>query len=85
MSHAYNVNIRKRMEKLVRAELASRPDIVEFCISMAQNLEDKIHPEIMTEPQSSNDKRDIDERVAQSLLTAIRMAYTDIKKFYKKD
>ena len=80
MNYEYNLHMRQRMEKLVRQELASRPDVVKFCILMAQNLEDKLHPEILTVPNDLNNGKDIDERVAESLLTAIRLAYTDINK-----
>lgn len=80
MSYTYNQHMRRRMEELVRKELVLRPDVVKFCISLVQNLEDKFHHEIMSEPAGFSDGRDINERVAQSLLTTIRMAYNDVMK-----
>lgn len=76
MFNEYNKHTRIRTESRVVEEIAKlQPDVIKKLIGMVHNLEDVHQAEIMTEPASTKNKLDIDERIANSMLTALRQAY----------
>ena len=79
MSYRYYKCMRERTEELVVDQLVrAEPISINRLIELSQNLEDVHQAEIEIEPNGV-DSRDIDERIAQSMLNAIHMAYVRIQ------